>query len=184
MTDETIQKIIDAALKVFGEKGYKGATTRIIAEKAGFSELTLFRKFKTKENLFDVALTQNIIKFKDEFQSIMLEDKSENPDEFLKSIIIDMAGIIDDNFEFIHIINNEMRGSPEPFKKEIIKGLSEHIKKNIQKDKIDYDTFALTIFMVTYGLSLGKNRGETFINYEENLDGFINNSLHCILSTN
>lgn len=47
MADETKQKILDAALKIFAEKGYKGATTMSIAEEAGFSEKTLFRKFKT-----------------------------------------------------------------------------------------------------------------------------------------
>ncbi|MBI5679449.1 MAG: helix-turn-helix transcriptional regulator [Methanobacterium sp.] len=49
MTDESGQKIMDAALIVFAEYGYKGATIKEIAEKAGYSELTLFRKFKTKK---------------------------------------------------------------------------------------------------------------------------------------
>ena len=31
MVDKTEQKILDAALKIFAEKGYKGATTRGIA---------------------------------------------------------------------------------------------------------------------------------------------------------
>ena len=43
---------MEADLKFFSENGYAGARTRLIAEKAGFSEMTLFRKFKTKENLF------------------------------------------------------------------------------------------------------------------------------------
>ena len=49
MADETKQKILDTALKVFAEKGYKGATTLTIAEESCFSEKTLFRKFKTKK---------------------------------------------------------------------------------------------------------------------------------------
>ena len=49
MTGETEQKILDAALKVFSQKGYDGAKTKSIAEKSGFSEVTLFNKFKTKK---------------------------------------------------------------------------------------------------------------------------------------
>ena len=49
MSNTTEQKILEAALKMFAQKGYKGATTMIIAEEAGFSEKTLFRRFKTKK---------------------------------------------------------------------------------------------------------------------------------------
>jgi AcrR family transcriptional regulator len=52
MVNKTEQKIMDAALKVFARKGYKGATTRAIAYESGFNELTLFRKFKTKKKSF------------------------------------------------------------------------------------------------------------------------------------
>ncbi len=58
MVDKTEQKILDVALKEFAEEGYVGARTRIIAEKSGFSEMTLFRKFKTKENLFNMVLNK------------------------------------------------------------------------------------------------------------------------------
>jgi len=180
MTDDTVQKIINAALKVFGEKGYKGATTRVIAEKAGFSELTLFRKFKTKENLFDMALVQNIIKFKKEFHSVLAENKSEDSEEFLRTLINDIAKLVNDNFEFIHITNNEKSEASEPFKEEFIRGLGDFIKKNIPDSKMDYRAFAVTIYMVTYGLSLSKHRGEAFINQEEILEGFINNSMLLI----
>lgn len=180
MADDTVQKIIDAALKVFGEKGYKGATTRVIAEKAGFSELTLFRKFKTKENLFDMALVQNIIKFKKEFHTVLVENKSEDPEEFLRILISDIAKLVDDNFEFIHMTNNEKSEASEPFKKEFLNGLSDYIKRNIPEGKISYNALAVTIFMVTYGISLSKHRGETYINHDEILEGFINNSLRSV----
>ncbi|MGZ7107882.1 MAG: TetR/AcrR family transcriptional regulator, partial [Methanobacterium sp.] len=44
---------MDTALKMFAERSYLGAKTKSIAEEAGFSEMTLFRKFKTKKNLYD-----------------------------------------------------------------------------------------------------------------------------------
>lgn len=45
------EKLLDAAARVFARKGLKGATTREIALEAGLSEMTLFRRFGTKEKL-------------------------------------------------------------------------------------------------------------------------------------
>lgn len=58
--NDTGRAIIDAARKLFGEKGYKGVTTREIARIAGINEVTLFRHFGTKENLFDAVLDEVI----------------------------------------------------------------------------------------------------------------------------
>lgn len=51
-TEETRQRILDAAVTVFAENGYARATTRRIAEAAGVNEVTLFRHFESKKNLF------------------------------------------------------------------------------------------------------------------------------------
>ena len=59
MTDETKRKILDAALKIFAKEGYNSSTTRSIAKESGFSEITLFRKFETKEKLFKEAMKVN-----------------------------------------------------------------------------------------------------------------------------
>ncbi len=44
-------QIFRAVIKVISERGYAGATTRQIAEAAGVSEVTLFRKFGSKAEL-------------------------------------------------------------------------------------------------------------------------------------
>lgn len=53
---ETKQKLLEATLKLISEKGYLGATTREISREAGVTELTLFRRFGTKERLFEELL--------------------------------------------------------------------------------------------------------------------------------
>lgn len=53
------QRILEAALKVFASEGYTGATTRKIAEEANVAEVTLFRKFRSKENLLKEVLNNN-----------------------------------------------------------------------------------------------------------------------------
>src|SRR3569833_1855350 len=51
-------RILEAAIRVFGETGYRGATTRRIAQVADVNEVTLFRHFGSKEELLRAALQQ------------------------------------------------------------------------------------------------------------------------------
>ena len=50
--------ILDATLAVLGERGIKGATTRLIAERAGVNEVTLFRRFGRKDDLIRAAISR------------------------------------------------------------------------------------------------------------------------------
>lgn len=54
----TRQRIIEAAVEIGSKVGYARATTKAIAEAAGVNEVTLFRHFGNKENLFSVAIEQ------------------------------------------------------------------------------------------------------------------------------
>jgi AcrR family transcriptional regulator len=49
-------RILEAASQVYAETGYRGATTRRIAQAAGVSEITLFRHFGSKDALIKEAL--------------------------------------------------------------------------------------------------------------------------------
>jgi len=53
---ETKRRLIDAALDVFAERGFEGATTAQIAARAGFAEKTLFANFGSKERLYQATL--------------------------------------------------------------------------------------------------------------------------------
>ena len=50
------QKLLDAAARIYGEYGFRGATTRRIAEEAGVNEVTLFRLFGSKSQLLAEAI--------------------------------------------------------------------------------------------------------------------------------
>lgn len=50
------ERLLQATLHVFAETGYRGATTRRIAQQAGVNEVTLFRQFGSKEQLIQEAL--------------------------------------------------------------------------------------------------------------------------------
>src|SRR5918992_1683745 len=54
--DERRRIIIDAALALFARKGFRGTTTKEIAEAAGCSEATIFKHFATKDELYAAIL--------------------------------------------------------------------------------------------------------------------------------
>ena len=49
-------RILEAAVRVYGAHGFRGATTRRIAAAAGVNEVTLFRTFGSKAALIDAAI--------------------------------------------------------------------------------------------------------------------------------
>ena len=49
--DLTRQRILEAAERVFSRDGFQGATTREIAREAGVNEVTLFRHFRSRDDL-------------------------------------------------------------------------------------------------------------------------------------
>lgn len=49
-------EILAAAAHVFAQHGFRGSTTRLIADTAGVNEITLFRQFGSKEELIRQAM--------------------------------------------------------------------------------------------------------------------------------
>jgi AcrR family transcriptional regulator len=61
--DETRQRIVDAAVKLFGEHGFEGASTRDIATAAGVNAPALQYYFENKEGLYNAcaeSITQDL----------------------------------------------------------------------------------------------------------------------------
>jgi AcrR family transcriptional regulator len=50
------EKLLHAAARVYARTGFRGATTRLIAQEAGVNEITLFRHFGSKDALLQQAL--------------------------------------------------------------------------------------------------------------------------------
>src|SRR3984893_14984728 len=58
--DSTRERLLDAAADTFAKDGIRGATTREIARKARVNEVTLFRHFKSKEQLLRAVLERGL----------------------------------------------------------------------------------------------------------------------------
>jgi AcrR family transcriptional regulator len=55
---DTETKILQAALKLFAQRGYSGTTTRDLAQAAGVAEGTLFRHFENKKAILVAVASQ------------------------------------------------------------------------------------------------------------------------------
>ena len=58
--DRTRRRLLDAATETLNRVGIQGATTREIARRAGVNEVTLFRHFKSKEQLLGAVLQRGL----------------------------------------------------------------------------------------------------------------------------
>lgn len=56
--NDTQDRILQVAIRLYAESGYHGTTTRRLAEEAGVNEVTLFRHFGSKDVLLRTAIEQ------------------------------------------------------------------------------------------------------------------------------
>ncbi len=178
MTDKTEQKILGAALKIFSEKGFKGATTKVIAQESEFSELTLFRKFETKENLFNSVLTENRERILEELDSIFIDKEFKNNKDFLETLIKNLTDLMEKNFEFVNILVYNRHNAPGDILMEIITRVSQYIEEISPNVQMDPKIFVLNVFSFLYFVIFDKNQGQ-FFNYENAVEEFIDHYARC-----
>jgi AcrR family transcriptional regulator len=77
----TRDKLLEAAIKLFAEKGFNGTTTREIAEKAEVNEALIFRHFSTKRDLYGAIIEKKI--FEEPGIEITLETHKDSKDDAL-----------------------------------------------------------------------------------------------------
>lgn len=82
----TTDRILDAAMRVVEHEGLRGATTRRIAEVAGVNEVTLFRRFGSKDRLLLEALRRRA-----EHASEQLPEQPRDPTAELRAWCVERA---------------------------------------------------------------------------------------------
>lgn len=107
----TRDKILEAALKLFSEKGYLGATTREIAREAGVAEITLFRHFPSKEKLLEEVI--NTYTFLPELKALLPEISQMAYEEALTAIAGRFLHTLNLRRDMIRIMHSEMHRYPE-----------------------------------------------------------------------
>jgi AcrR family transcriptional regulator len=180
MSADTEQKILDAALEVFSKNGYTGARTRIIAKRSGFTEMTLFRKFETKENLFNQVLIKNQEKIVEDFDSLRVLCETGEPKERFRALILNLVDLIDKNFEYVNIIIYERERIPNSITKTFILHLGKYLEKLFPKIKVDHNVFSFMILSFLYFINFNKKRGDNFFNVEQAVEEFIVYNSNCL----
>jgi AcrR family transcriptional regulator len=140
--NETEQKIFDAAIKVFASEGFGGATTRKIAELAGVNEVTLFRKFQSKENILRTVLIKNRDSVLQTLDSFFLMEKEPDFQMNLRKLGENLMNVMGKRIDLMIILIAEARKKPEvaeiiaPIPRTIIVRLSEFFERQIKQGKM------------------------------------------------
>lgn len=98
------QQIIEQAMEVFINNGYKGATTAKIAKKAGVSEVTLFRIFSSKQEIFLSGIRPVFIKSLKASSSIPVDLSKK---EKIRYLLLERLSFMSDNRALIKLILQE-----------------------------------------------------------------------------
>ncbi|SHJ86631.1 TetR/AcrR family transcriptional regulator [Paramaledivibacter caminithermalis] len=145
----TSEKILEAAMSLFSEKGYKAVTTKDIANAAGVSEMTIFRHFQKKRYLFEKAFDKYVFspKLKTLFDS-GLEWDLEKDLMKISSIYQEML-CRNERIILMQLKNNELifrLDSPlRKFPNELNKLLADYFYKMKEKGVIDKNPEILAI---------------------------------------
>lgn len=95
------QDMLEAALKIFAEKGYNGSTTAEIARAAGVAEGTIFRHFSTKKELLIAVLEPKILEGLIQLDKEHAED---TPTEFFQLFLKNRMELIKENEALIRLM--------------------------------------------------------------------------------
>lgn len=104
------EQILESALKIFVDKGYNGATTVDISKEAGISEVTLFRYFDSKKQIFMEAIEPILVTG---LRESIVASKDLKPTDKLKFILKNRIKFISDHHEVIKLILMESQINPE-----------------------------------------------------------------------
>lgn len=155
--DKTEQKIVDATIFLLDKEGMNGTTTKKIAKKAEVSEVTVFRKFKSKDNLLKIAKIYYSDYFLEKISDIFTNYEDTDLESLLKHIWGKLVNFLDNNLDIIKIALDELMSNPEEekifskFSDEVLKNLTNIFQEQIDKGKIrkiNSSAAALTVFSV------------------------------------
>ena len=119
--DETFppgkKKTIEAAIKLFAKQGYHGTSTLQIAKEAGVSQATVFKYFKTKEDLLYSIIVPVIPKL---FLNFLKRTQNTNSlEELISYVVEDRMVFLKENKDTIKIVYSEILTN-ENFKTQLI----------------------------------------------------------------
>jgi TetR/AcrR family transcriptional regulator, cholesterol catabolism regulator len=116
--------ILDAAAKVFREKGYHHASMSDIAKQTGLLKGSLYHHISGKEELLRQIVMEGLGIYTESVQKIMTGN--DQPDEMLRKAIVGFMDPIDISFNRIVVFLNERHNLPESSLKELNKRITDY----------------------------------------------------------
>jgi AcrR family transcriptional regulator len=148
-------QILEAAKELFTDKGYRGVSTKKIAEKAEVNEVTLFRIFGSKQKLFEATFEHFF--FKPNFSSLY-ELPITDLSQALKHFGEVMHDFLVENISLIkmEIQNQDMsiKRSTSKFPNEVKQLLSNQFKNHKQLSDKEAELQAVCYMTALHGLCL------------------------------
>ncbi|MGX7102080.1 TetR/AcrR family transcriptional regulator [Gemella sanguinis] len=115
------KKTLEAAIKLFAKQGYNGTSTLQIAKVAGVSQATVFKYFKTKEDLLYSIIVPVIPKL---FSSFLGRVKKANSvQELISYVVRDRFEFLGENRNTVRIVFSELLTNEE-LKKQLLFSIS------------------------------------------------------------
>lgn len=184
----TQEKVLNAAEKIFGSKGYHGSTTKEIAEEAGVSEGIIFKYFKTKKELLVNLVVPIISKTA---VSLLGSGSDGDLEEFINKVFQDRIKFFKRVFPLMKIIffENELDDSlRNKIFQELLSSVAKEIQNIYQKridsgELRDIDAFdmARTMMSLLIGMATMNeiSKGKLFDPYK--VEDFIPKSIDIFL---
>mgnify|MGYP001350269101 FL=1 len=195
------QKIAEAAVQLFAEKGYANTSTSEIAKRAGVAEGTIFRHYGTKENLLLSILLPFL---KDSLpsmaESLFQEVSSQGMDsfeDFFRALVKNRYRFFKENREIFQVLVKEILYNEE-FRNEIVPYLTENIFGRIRQTIVHFQergeirdlpaqSLARTIFTFVFSFFVSRfvlMPENAFLDDETELENFVQIVLHGIKKGN
>lgn len=172
------EQILKSALNIFIDKGYNGATTIDISKEAGISEVTLFRYFDSKKQIFMEAIDPILVTG---LKESIIASKDLKPTEKLKFILKNRIKFISNHHDVIKLILMESQINPEVADFNYISQIILMLKDSIKETGIELGDEDFSIRLLIGSIL-------SFLYFpeinEEKIDEYINNFIETIVKNN
>ncbi|AFM23167.1 TetR/AcrR family transcriptional regulator [Desulfomonile tiedjei] len=164
------REILDAALKLFSEKGYHNVSVHEIAKEAEFGIGTLYKFFANKEELYKALIMEVGEKFHFAFMQVL--EQEQDPFQVIKRFIAKRQELFSENLPVMRLYFAETRGA------------SFNVRAGLDRELIKlYDEgLAKLVSVFERGIKEGVFRALEPRHMALTLDGMINAFLYQIIT--
>jgi AcrR family transcriptional regulator len=87
----TQRRIVDAALRLFGDHGISGTSLQMIADEVGVTKAAIYHQFRTKDDIIVAAMEEPVRRLEAAVDAADAEDRPAQAVEVLLAQVVDLA---------------------------------------------------------------------------------------------